>query len=569
MTYRKTWFSYALWFLYSILCALLLMYAGHVWIYYFAGKPYMKSFPDSLAAPFAGMSNGALLVIGLLIIPAAVAIYWLVRWTAIKVGTKCVWKKSVITGFECAIVLLIMVGGIFLRVESARFEIEMSEQGFAVENGLSSENEEIHDANVQSMTYYNMAVVTQERSGLSMICYSVRELYVICLSAVLSFLGNKIASAVIMQVFLQIIGMLLVYAVTRKLAGRIPACAALLYLACSLGCLEMLSLFRPDWLFFDLYMIGMLAVVSFVKGYCANRLGRPAAMAVSAVIGVIIGALAYLDIMAATLLIVMAAVFIGEKTRQEDKPLYHSVPVSVSVFLVALLVSVFVRGLMIGIIYGNSGMALLGSIVEQWRDLKYLPASAFTARYPYVYDIYLMGMLVIPASFLVFEFIRSGRKQNYMLWILFCLLAAPTPMASIGSEQSGLLSLYIWSVLAGLGLQNCIFGGKAAIVQMPIEEVDETAVIKETGNKPDDAELEWVEWNEGTMQAETPEITEDLEMIDLTEAPKKPEKPRYFENPLPLPKKHVRREMDYQYPVEEKDMKYDVEIAYDDDFDIP
>ena len=48
----------------------------------------------------------------------------------------------------------------------------------------------------------------------------------------------------------------------------------------------------------------------------------------------------------------------------------------------------------------------------------------------------------------------------------------------------------------------------------------------------------------------------------------KQETPRYFENPLPLPKKHVKREMDYQYPVEEKDMKYDMEVPENDDFDI-
>lgn len=45
-------------------------------------------------------------------------------------------------------------------------------------------------------------------------------------------------------------------------------------------------------------------------------------------------------------------------------------------------------------------------------------------------------------------------------------------------------------------------------------------------------------------------------------------KPRYLENPLPLPKKHVRRQMDYQYKVEEKDMKFDLEIKDDDDFDL-
>lgn len=44
--------------------------------------------------------------------------------------------------------------------------------------------------------------------------------------------------------------------------------------------------------------------------------------------------------------------------------------------------------------------------------------------------------------------------------------------------------------------------------------------------------------------------------------------PRYIENPLPLPKKHVAREMDYQYDVADKDMKYDLFVSDNDDFDI-
>ncbi len=578
MTYRKTWFSYVLWLLYSIMCVALLMYAGRVWTYYLAGMPYTKSFPDSLITPLAGLSGGLLTLIGLLFIPLTVAVYWIIRKIAVQIRKKCIWKKSVMIGFECVVVLLIMAGGIFLRAESAGFDISIAENGLLAEDELSSVDEAVYDANMMSMTYYNMAVVTQERSGTPIICYSVRELYVICLSVVMSFLGNKIASAIIMQVFLQIIGMWLVYAVTRKIAGRIPACTALLYLACSPGCLEMLSLLSYEWLFFDLYMIGMLIIVSFVKEYCENRIGRPIAIACAVLVGALIGILAYLDITAVTLLIIMVAVFTGKKHRQEDKPIRNSVAISVSIFVITFIVSVLVRGVMIGVIYGNGGMELLGSIVNQWTDLKYLLGTAFTAEYPYIYDIYLMGIVIIPAAFLVFEFFRSGREQNYMLWILICLVAASTPMAVIGSGQFGLLSLYIWSVLAGLGLQNCIFGDEAEIMPAVIEEVNAKAVseevnagaVSEESNiesviEEVDTEAEWIDLNE---EPEKAEITEELEMIEITEKSEEPKKPRYFENPLPLPKKHVKREMDYQYPVEEKDMKYDVEVSEDDDFDI-
>lgn len=137
-------------------------------------------------------------------------------------------------------------------------------------------------------------------------------------------------------------------------------------------------------------------------------------------------------------------------------------------------------------------------------------------------------LLIMAASFLVFEFQRSGKEQNYTLWILLCVCTAPTPMTGYGVLPYGTISLFIWCVLAGLGLQNCIMGGSARVVQAKIEEINAAA------------------------QAQIEET----------------EKPRFIENPLPLPKKHVRREMDYEYPVAQEDMKFDIEVDETDDFDI-
>ena len=43
---------------------------------------------------------------------------------------------------------------------------------------------------------------------------------------------------------------------------------------------------------------------------------------------------------------------------------------------------------------------------------------------------------------------------------------------------------------------------------------------------------------------------------------------RFIENPLPLPKKHVKKTMDYRFEPEEEGMKYDIETAENDDFDL-
>ena len=44
---------------------------------------------------------------------------------------------------------------------------------------------------------------------------------------------------------------------------------------------------------------------------------------------------------------------------------------------------------------------------------------------------------------------------------------------------------------------------------------------------------------------------------------------RYIENPLPLPKRHERRNLSYGYEPGEDEMYYDLEVPDEDDFDLP
>lgn len=608
MTYRKTWFSYVLWILYTILCVVsLVVLAGGVWTAYLAGIPYGKGFPATVIAPFAGLSDNILILLGLLILPFTVLLYWVIRSIAGIIRKKCTWKKRTVWVWECIVVFLILAGGVALRVMYAEYVISMADnEWFAAEQ-------------ISGMEYYDMAVVSAGNL-MPHTLDRISALYVLCLSVVLSFLGNKIVSAVILQIFLQIAGMMLAYVVTRKIAGRLPACIVLIYLACSFCCLKMLICFGPEWLFFVLYMIDLLIMVSFIQGYCANHFSRPAALVGAAAVGAMIGALACIEPAASSLLFMIVAVATGRKKRQETMPVYNSRGISAAVMIVIIIAYGFIM----------FGAAYLGSYGERFDLGKlrmwYEYSCVFMNRWPYLYDIYVIGLLIVPAAFLVFEFFRSGREQNYMLWILLCIIVAPTPMAAIGEQKFGLLSFYIWAVLAGLGLQNCIFGGRAKVMKAVIEEINsatekaeeekseaeevrepmaeecaetKAVVTLEEPGKAEDAvtpeesvKIETAiapEENEKAEIAVTPEESAEtrsavtLEEIKKTEAAvisedavapeedaaQNTQKPRYIENPLPLPKKHVKKEMNYQYIVDEKDMKYDVEVTENDDFDIP
>ena len=136
---------------------------------------------------------------------------------------------------------------------------------------------------------------------------------------------------------------------------------------------------------------------------------------------------------------------------------------------------------------------------------------------------------VIKLSKVPFQFMVKGLKAIVVLMLLtavFNLFLTP---------GKPLVSFLIFTITEE-GLKNAVFGGRAEALREKIEEINAMAA---------------------PIPAVVPETSEQV--------PK--EKPRFFENPLPLPKKHVKREMDYDYEISEADMHYQVEIAEGDDFD--
>ena len=621
MTYHKTWFSYVLWVIYTMLCAIFLIFAGnYVWVGYLQTGGLKISLADRTVQ-----------TVGFLMIPAMAILYWIIRTVALKIRKKVVWREKTRWIIEGIAVWCALALGIFLRVECASKYI----------TGLNAAEGSIQ--NINGIEYFNMAAVTAD--GLvKPFAYGAAWLYVSCLSFVFTFLGNKVATAIIFHVVLQIIGMVLTYAVARKLAGRIPACVVLFYLACSPGYLEVVKNLGPECLYFVLYMSGMLTAASYVKGYCANRLSRGPMAAGAVAAGALIGVLGYLDLTAFTILAVMTAIVTGKKKRPEGVRVNHSLAVSCAA-IITVIISCAAGFLgTVGIISGSRGTAF-ETEMRTWAALHIGNTRTFGFRplYPYSMDMLLFVVLAVFAAFLVLEFFRSGREQDYMLWILLCIIVAPTPFAVIGIQPFGLLSMYIWGVLAGLGLQNCLYGGSARLLQTLIEEinqtVEETGIVEretkaeetavtmqetadtamETQEALDTAEasletqkvLDTVEASletqealniaatypvtgdnkdklptaeDGTAAPESEAVTETGESVigggqsvsmeksgrytEADPAEQSMPKPRYLENPLPLPKKHVHRQMDYQYQVAERDMKFDVEIEEDDDFDL-
>lgn len=157
-------------------------------------------------------------------------------------------------------------------------------------------------------------------------------------------------------------------------------------------------------------------------------------------------------------------------------------------------------------------------------------------------------------------------------------------VASFFAKDSSAAYLFMLpsvSVVAGYSIRWLLFKNFAenlneeidaplqvSVTDESISDTTEIQIASETVDKNSNEKDETVILFEEEKTIETPM---PIEMPKSEEAPKteeKPSKSRFLDNPLPLPKRHVKKKIDYAFEPSEKLMKYDVEVRDDDDFDI-
>lgn len=511
MTYRKTWFDYVLWVLYAGLCVTLLAGAGN------------RIYALWVGEELAGL--GAFLPF-----PILLGLY-----PAIRQSGQAIRKRHRFSGHFCAIteslaVSVSFVFGTIVRLREGRITASL----YGLEMG----------APYTPGDYYDLAVVRAGGAGMSFV-HSISDLYVKCLRVVFSFLGNSVEAAILFQIFLQLSAMLFAYLAVRKTAGRFAACTVLLALSFSFSFISRIDTFDPNCLLTALFLAGLYLVLSFVKASLADR-NSYGSLPGAFLLGAVLGFLCYLEAGCGILFLFLAGLFTGKQTAGEGRRrqigrLFIVIAGGAAGFFGAVAEDASASGV---VFYQG---------LTWWADTFFSPDMESMRLLDVIrYQEYpLFLALFLAAAFVVFSFIRGGREQDVSLWFLPCILVTPVFLADFTVAGFGGVALFFWCVMAGLGLKNAAFGGQAELVMERIEGINASAPVA-----PEPA---------GEMTASSGIAAPETEAAEEAEPSAK--KTRFIENPLPLPKKHVKREMDYGYAVPEADMHYDVEIAEGDDFD--
>lgn len=478
-----------------------------LWLFVSAGAVILFTvYLSGISTGMTGANPNAVLGLACAGIAAAVIIWFLGHKIAETWGSRVLQDIRYRKTFELLCVTGILAAAVFYRVS------------------IVSLMDVLKDS-----AYYEMAMI-KSSGGVPQIAHGASYFYTVILSFVLSLSGNYMTAGVYLQLLLQVLSLLLLYLGTRLLAGRTEAICAMAIMAFLPEYAHRVCELTPEVFYFFLFSAGLCITGLCTTGLRGKKKGG-GSDAIFAITGLYIGMMGYLDAFGFTLLLFIGGLYVKEwmdgKDGLERRSRKNRRKPAIFPFLLCLsgmaLMLLFLTG-WDAVLSGSSWK----SIWETWGNVS---SAGGGFRFPAGPDRNMAA-----GAILCFGGLLGGigfffhRQQKQDVWILFLMAAAIWDMLPAGKAGYHIFTAFAWAVLAGLGIASMGIDKGEVAVKISVPEL----------------------------------VLEDMDKMAEEE-----EKPsvKLIENPLPLPKKHVRREMDYDRIVEWEKMKFDVPVEETDDFD--
>ncbi len=363
------------------------------------------------------------------------------------------------------------------------------------------------------------------------------RVYLYLMNLALMLLGNRTFAAIILQLFLLVGAAVSLYLGVRKIAGTGAALLTTAFLGYAPYMVDKTCELNPFLVFLLCFGLALNCIGGISDSMLTTKhvIDQIVAALCYLVSGVLIGLCCYLDVAGITLLIVLTGVIcFGDYMRLRedvyvDYPNWFSEVLGspVAVFLSVVLIAVF------------SFWQFHGSFASLSAQLALYAPGSFEISSVAV-DSQVYWEIVLVAVFLlfgVFSFWCSRQMGRRVVWLFSVILLTIMLCLGISAPDyfDGFAVLYILCViLAGSGL-----GDLLKATPEKVEKTEENAMRVTSVSAIID------------MDAPEEPVAEPEKNTDMQPAI------QFIENPLPLPKKHTRKTMDYDY-----------EVADDDDFDI-
>lgn len=430
--------------------------------------------------------------------------------------------KKALPFIEWGIVILAIAGGVAFRVymlptageEAAYFEVsKVTDRG-----GIMVQS-------VQGSVYY----------------------YCLLLHGLFLLVGNHWIAGIWMQIVLQMFGAFMIYLAMKRLASSGAALIVLGFILFAPSAVDAGINYSPQILYFCIFAL----VLFFISDYMKRSIEAEAVPVIMWIYTVFVGAMtgicSYIDVTGWLLLLPVLCLPMVRR-QVENRALWLGrlflmIGLALGTFCLMLLVDSIMSGTTFLRVL-NAWLVIYGSAS---REIELVTEQSHM-------DLFVViGFICLG----VFSFWRRRDEERFTPFVLMVVGISVLCICGITTENmNGVYLLNILCVmLAAVSLTELFHTPQVVIMEHHISSEERLHII--------DLEKQEITKEGAVMSPQTEDTMEQEE-----KTPQEKKKPRFIENPLPGPKKHVRKNMDYAFTPDKAKMYYDVSVSDSDDYDL-
>lgn len=385
----------------------------------------------------------------------------------------------------------------------------------------------INSHEIQGAGFYELCRI-QIGTQMPQLEYGVGDLYAKLLYLLFWLFGNHMLYAAYLQMALQIASLVFFYFALRSLWGFIPALAAEAALLVFPEFLKSLTILNQENLLLFLLCVNLCLAAAVLSRTLRKQSTAGRYALVILVSGICAGLSAYLEKLYLAVPAALLLALLLMKRPKEAQGMQKR----------RLQLPVYLIGMGLGF-----GVCLL--VKRQITGQQYAAVWAEYDRVQLSGEVFLSGSVMNYASAL-------------LLFFVFVAAAAAVVIYSYCEKEQ-----ILPEIKEEIQIQDI-----ESFEKSETEEEIKKAEIKKSEIKK--SEIEKMEIKESELKAVTgQENSRNVQEQQPQETAEEKKTVKYIENPLPLPKRHVKKEMDYGFEPDCDLMKYDVMVEENDDFDLP
>ena len=508
MNPKKSIFSYLIFFIYTIFCCMAIVLC-------------------LLASPFAKLVGGnvekALLICGLFLV--FVSFYGILRILAEKAYENIHNPAGLLRIFSLVLPVLILLAVV------VRFTLYMMNHIPIV---------------LPDETFYEAAYVKPDQMSMPFSAHGASYLYIRLLHGVFFLFGNNPFAGIVLQIVFFFAALMFLYFAVYQLSGAIAASVCLGFFGLMPSTLGYVFSLTPELFYFVFFASGLYFISLVFQGIRKKKYHNLTHHIPLIFLGIYLAFLVYLDWFSLTLFFFLFGTFFLDemkKNRKKSLLIYLFTSVGFLDGILMVLAFLFLSGT-VGITDYFNRLLQVYSVREQFAFFVTMPEA----------DIYLSLVILAFAFWCSMSFLFQ--KRNYCGAYMLCVISLGVVKVCMKPYMDmQLMNSVLWYLAAGLGISG-------------IFRMEGMVKVKETEEEilPDkDSDLVFVYEPEPAKMPEAAQIP--AQPIAGQPLQNQPLPGQPLHNPLPVPKKHQKKNLDFQKDIEEKDLHFDIEVKEEDDFD--